>query len=43
VVQDYIIDTLDIQNQNNPNPYKRVNEMKNGLELYDPWRLENPD
>ncbi|MCG8432288.1 MAG: endonuclease/exonuclease/phosphatase family protein, partial [Candidatus Omnitrophica bacterium] len=43
VVQDYTIDTSHITGKNNPKAQEAVLEMKHDLDLYDPWRTENPD
>lgn len=43
VVQDYSLDISNIRNQNNPKAHEKVNNMKEELDLYDPWRLQNPD
>ena len=43
VVQDYTKDISNICNRNNPNANKMVIEMKEEMELSDPWRLNNPD
>lgn len=43
VVQNYTIDIQNLKNRNNPNSNEAVNEMKMDLDLYDPWRDENPD
>jgi hypothetical protein len=42
-VQDFILDTLNIQNRNNQNSHESVLNLKRGLDLIDPWREENPD
>ena len=43
VVQDYILDTINIRNRNNPNAHKSVINLRDELDLIDPWREENPD
>ena len=43
VVQDYVLDTCNIQNRNNPNSHNSVSNLKTDLDLIDPWRKENPD
>ena len=43
VVQDYTIDINNLCNRNNPNSNKMIIEMKEEMELCDPWRLDNPD
>lgn len=42
VVQDFILDTLNIQKRNNPNSHESVLNLKRDLDLIDPWREENP-
>ena len=43
VVQDYTLDTLNIQTRNNPNAHDKVNDFKDEMDLHDPWRLKYPD
>ena len=43
VVQDYLLDTLNLQNRNNSQAHQKVLELKNDLDLIDPWRNMNPD
>jgi exonuclease III len=43
VVQNYLLDTLNIKNRNNPNSHERVLNLKQELDLLDPWREENPE
>ncbi len=42
VVQDYTMDTLNINQRNNPKAHVKVNELKETLDLYDPWRQQHP-
>ena len=42
VVQDYTMDTLNINQRNNPKAHEKVNELKETLDLYDPWRQQHP-
>jgi len=37
VVQDYLKDTLNIRNRNNLKSNEKIKNMKNDLDLYDPW------
>ena len=43
VVQDYTLDNLNISNRNNQRSHEILTTMKDDFELYDPWRLQNPD
>ena len=43
VVQDYTIDTLNIQDRNNPKAHEKINDLKDEMDLHDPWRLQYPD
>ena len=43
VVQDFSKDILNIRNRNNPNSYEAVRELKQELDLIDPWRELNPE
>ena len=38
IVQDFELDTYNYARVNNPQAKKRVNQMKNNLDLIDPWR-----
>ena len=42
VVQDYALDTFNIQNKNNPKCHEVINSIKDDFDLQDPWRLQNP-
>ena len=43
VVQNFSLDTNNIQNRNNPKSQEVINEIKEDLDLSDPWRVNNPD
>jgi len=43
VVQNYLKDTINVTNQNNKKAQEKVNDMKNDLDLVDPWRIMYPD
>lgn len=43
VVQDYTKDTLNLINRQNPKAHESINNLKNELDLYDPWRMHNPE
>ena len=42
-MQDYTRDTLNIKNRNNQNAHDAVINLKEELDLIDPWREENPE
>ena len=43
VVQDCSIDNFNIQSNRNPNCRKKIEEIKENLELVDPWRICHPE
>jgi len=43
VVQDYVLDTLNLNKRNNPNSHQQITDIKKDLDLIDPWREENPE
>lgn len=43
VVQDYTKDTLNLINRQNPKSHEAIKNLKNELDLYDPWRILNPE
>lgn len=42
VVQNYLLDTLNINNKMNQKAQEKINDIKEDLDLSDPWRLKNP-
>jgi exonuclease III len=42
-VQDYSLDTLNTKHRNNPKSHEEINMIKEDLDLYDPWRVQNPE
>ncbi|CAG2188066.1 E3.1.11.2 [Mytilus edulis] len=42
VVQNYSLDTLNYQTENNPRAQVKIHEMMNNLDLLDIWRIQNP-
>ena len=43
VVQNYTLDTKNLNKLNNPNSNEKINKLKEDLDLHDYWRIQNPD
>jgi exonuclease III len=42
VVQDYILDTSNMNSKNNPKTQEKISKIKEDLDLTNPWSLLNP-